>query len=361
MDFCNLKYQYQAYKQEIDSSIATILSSGVYIGGPTVDHLEDQLSTFTGVNAVTCANGTDALYLTLLASGIQPGDEVITTPFTFIATVEMITHIGAIPVFVDIDPTYFTIDHQLIEAAITPNTKAILPVSIFGQTAHMTAINSIAAQHNLIVIEDAAQSLGATFQGIQSGALSPFATTSFYPSKPLGCYGDGGAVFCENPDDVEKIKRIKNHGQSKPYTYKTPGINSRLDSIQAAVLSIKLKYYSEELAARQQVAQWYTSTLQSSSIIAPVIRPQSTSTWAQYAIRATERAHVVSLLTEAGVPTALHYAIPLHLQEAFSSLGYTEGAFPISEQVAQEIICLPMNAFLTQKEVEKITNILTNG
>lgn len=359
IDFANLQKHYQLYKEEIDTAVHAVMNKCNFIMGEEVLQLEEELARYVGVkHAITCSSGTDALQLSLMAIDIQPGDEVITTPFTFIATAEMIAHLGAIPVFVDIDEATYNIDPSKIEALITSKTKAIIPVSLYGQCADMDAINAIAEKHNLIVIEDAAQSFGATYKGKKSCALSDIGCTSFFPAKPLGCFGDGGAVFTDNDALAEKIRSLRLHGQSKRYHHRYIGIGGRLDTIQAAVLLVKLRHYECDLSMRQAVAQRYDTALSSKYAI-PFIAPECTSAYAQYSIRVQNREALQAKLKNNGIPTAVHYPMPLHLQECFGYLGYQAGDFPICERVSQEIMSLPMNPFLSDEEITYIgTNVL---
>ena len=291
------------------------------------------------------------------AMDIQPGDEIITTPFTFIATAETIAFLKAKPVFVDIEETTYNIDPLKIEAAITDKTKAIIPVSLYGQPADMDEINSIANKHNITVIEDAAQSFGATYKGKKSCNLSDIACTSFFPAKPLGCFGDGGAVFTNNDIFAEKIKSLRLHGQSKRYHHQYVGIGGRLDSLQAAVLNAKLDHYDKDVKRRQEVAQTYSKYL-NDHIPIPVIKEDRTSVWAQYSIRLDKRDLLQEKLKMAGIPTAIHYPMPLHLQECFVYLGGRKGDFPISEKISEEIMSLPMNPYLSENELKYITSKL---
>ncbi len=357
MQFCNLKAQYQKYQLEIDSAIQNVINNTAFIGGPEVSQLEKNLSKYTGSNAIACANGTDALYIAMQAAGVQPGDEVITTPFTFIATVEMIAQVGAKPVFVDICDEDFNLDVSQLEEKITDKTKAIIPVSLYGQPSDMIAINEIARKYSIIVIEDAAQSFGATYHGKKSCNLSRIATTSFFPAKPLGCYGDGGAIFAQDEELAAKIKSISNHGQSKRYHHKYIGVNSRLDAIQAAILNVKLKYYDEELIMRQQAAERYTDLL-AENVRVPNVVENRTSVWAQYTIRVENRDSLQQKLKDAGVPTAVHYPMPLHLQEAFEYLGYSRGDFPVAEKASSEVMSLPMSAFILNDEIELVSKVI---
>ena len=357
--FIDLKTQYETYKEEINKEVLGVLDSAQFIMGPHVSKLENNLATFTGAPyAYACASGTDALLIALMAIDVQPEDEIITTPFTFIATAETIALLKAKPVFVDIDETTYNIDPALIEAKITPRTKAIMPVSLYGQCADMDAINAIAHKHKLIVIEDAAQSFGAEYKGKKSCNLSTIGCTSFFPSKPLGCYGDGGALFCSDETLGLKIKSILNHGQGKRYEHKYIGINGRLDTIQAAVLNVKLKYFEDEIIKRKAIGERYSNLLKDADVITPCVMHDRTSVYAQYSIRVKDRERVMQKLNDAGVPTAVHYPIPLHLQEALSYLGYQKGDFPISERVGTEIMSLPMSPFLTTEQQDFVVNAL---
>lgn len=350
IDFANLKIAYQKHQKAFEESMQKVLKGATYIMGREIDELERELSGFTGAkHAITCSSGTDALLLALMALDIQPGDEVITTPFTFISTAETIALLGAKPVFVDIDNDSYNIDSGQIEAKISNNTKAIIPVSLFGQVSDMDEVNAIAKKYKLHVIEDAAQSFGATYKGKKSCNLSTIACTSFFPAKPLGCFGDGGAVFSENKEISEKIKSLRIHGQIKKYKHKYIGLGGRLDTIQASVLLVKLKHYEEDIRMRQQVAERYNDLLKNLLHI-PHVKKNRTSVWAQYSIRVPLRDLVKEKLKEKGIPTAVYYPCPLHLQECFEYLGYKTGDFPVSEKVSNEIISLPMNPYLTDAE-----------
>lgn len=360
IDFAKLQYQYQLYKEEIDEAISTVLNKSNYIMGEEISWLEDSLQNFTKAKfAISCSSGTDALLLAMMAMDIKPGDEIITTPFTFIATAETITLLGAIPVFVDIDEKTYNINPDLIEEKITAKTKAIMPVSLYGQSANMDKIQDIANKHNLKVIIDGAQSFGSTYNGVMDSNLGDFSTTSFFPAKPLGCFGDGGAVFTSNEEFAIKMKQLRVHGQNKRYHHKYIGMGGRLDTIQAAVLNVKLKYYEKDLKLRQEVATKYTKALKDkSNLILPYVDENATSAWAQYSIRVKNREELQAKLKEQGIPTAVHYPMPLHLQECFEYLDYKKGDFPISEIVAQEIMSLPMNPYLTDEEIVYIVGNL---
>lgn len=361
IDFANLQYQYQRYKAEIDEAIHAVLDKSNYIMGEEITELEGSLQTFTGAKyAITCSSGTDALLLAMMALDIQPGDEIITTPFTFIATSETIALLGAKPVFVDIDKHTYNIDTAQIEAKITPKTKAIIPVSLYGQPADMEAIQAIADQHGLKVIIDGAQSFGSTYQGKTDSNLGDISCTSFFPAKPLGCFGDGGAVFTNDEVLATKMKQLRIHGQNKRYHHKYIGLGGRLDTIQAAVLNVKLKYYADDLALRQTVATKYSEKLKvkSEKLVLPYVHENAASAWAQYSIRVQNREALQKQLQDQGIPTTVHYPMPLHLQECFGYLGYREGDFPIAEQVSREILSLPMNPYLTDDEMQFICAVL---
>jgi UDP-2-acetamido-2-deoxy-ribo-hexuluronate aminotransferase len=355
IDFANLQYQHNLYKEEIENALLKVARNCNFIMGNEVGELEKSLEKFTNAKyAITCSSGTDALLLSMIALDIQPGDEIITTPFTFIATAETIALMGVKPVFVDIDEKTYNIDATKIEEQITSKTKAIMPVSLYGQPADMDFIQNIATKHNLKVIIDGAQSFGATHNGVMDSTLGDISTTSFFPAKPLGCYGDGGAVFTNNDNLAKKIKMLRVHGQNKRYHHKYIGMGGRLDTMQAAVLNIKLKYYQKDLELRQKVAEKYTKLLQDKDIILPHIEKNNTSVWAQYSIRVKNRDKLQEILKENGIPTAVHYPMPLHLQECFKYLGYKQNDFSIAEKISNEIISLPMNPYLSDEEVSYI-------
>lgn len=363
IDFANLQYQHELYKDEIESAILKVARKCNFIMGEEIDELENALQIFTGAKyAITCSSGTDALLLAMMALDIKAGDEVITTPFTFIATAETIALVGATPVFVDIDEETYNIDPTKIEAALTSKTKAIIPVSLYGQPCDMDEIMTIAKKHNIKVIIDGAQSFGSTYKSKSDSNLGDISCTSFFPAKPLGCYGDGGAVFTNDEELSNKIKSLRIHGQTKRYYHKYIGMGGRLDTIQAAVLNVKLKYYEKDLALRQEVANKYSVSLSSQrepkNIILPTLTPHTTSAWAQYSIRVKNRDEMQEKLQNLGIPTAVHYPLPLHLQECFSYLGHKNGNFPISEAVANEIMSLPMNPYLSDEEIEYIIKSL---
>ncbi|MFN0316005.1 MAG: DegT/DnrJ/EryC1/StrS family aminotransferase [Burkholderiales bacterium] len=361
MDFIDLKTQYAALKSTIDARIQRVLDHGQYIMGPEVFELEERLAQYTGAkHCITCASGTDALLISLMALGIGPGDEVITTPFTFVATAEVIVLAGAKPVFVDVQPDMANIDPSLIEAAITPRTRAIMPVALYGQPADMDEINAIAARHKLPVIEDAAQSFGATYKGRKSCNLSAIGCTSFFPSKPLGCYGDGGAIFT-NDDELAKVMReIRVHGQEKRYHHTRVGIGGRMDTIQCAVVLGKLERFDWELEQRQAAAQRYRNGFANATPAIEMfeLRADRTSAYAQYTIKVQGREELEAALKAAGIPTAIHYPVPLHRQPAYAQ--WAKGSsFPVSEQLARQVISLPMHADLGAEVQERIVRALT--
>ncbi len=362
IDFANLKKQYFMYQNELEIEMDKVLNNASYIMGDAVRELEQSLEEFTGAkHAITCASGTEALILAMMALDIKPGDEIITTPFTFIATAETIALLGAKPVFVDIDETTYNIDVTKIEAAITEKTKAIMPVSLYGQPADLDAIQAIVEirlktnNQKLYTIVDGAQSFGATYKGKAEVHYCDIYTTSFFPAKPLGCFGDGGAVLTNNDELAEKMKMLRVHGQNKRYHHKYIGLGARMDTLQCAVVNVKLKHYKKDLVLRQEVAQKYTKTLQNKDLITPYQSPDTTSAWAQYSVRVKNRDELQTKLKEAGIPTAVHYPMPLHLQECFEYLGYSKGDFPIAERVSKEIMSLPMNPYVRDEEVQYIS------
>ncbi len=359
INFIDLKAQYKEYQTEIDSEVLEVFSSAQFIGGEKLNKLENSLVTYTGAkHAIGCSSGTDALILSLMALDIGAGDEVITTPFTFIATAEVIAFLGAKSVFVDIDEDTYNIDPSLIEDAITDRTKAIIPVSLYGQCADMDAINAIAAKHEIPVIEDACQSFGATYHGKKSCNLSTIGCTSFFPSKPLGAYGDGGAIFTNDEEIAQKIRMLLNHGQNERYKHKFIGMNGRLDAVQAAVLNVKLKHFDKETIAREHIGARYSDLLEDVGVITPKIAEGNVSVFAQYSIRVKDREAMIAKLGEKEIPTAVHYPVPLHLQEAFSPLGYKKGDFPVSEEVSTQIMSLPMSPYLTEAQQDFIVEAI---
>ncbi len=359
IDFANLQHQHNLYKEEIEEAILKVARDCNFIMGSQIDELERNLEKFTGSKyAISCSSGTDALLLAMMALDIQPDDEIITTPFTFFATAETIAFLKAKPVFVDIDEKTYNIDSSKIEEKITPKTKAIIPVSLYGQPADMDEINQIAKKYNLKVIVDGAQSFGSTYKGISDSNLGDISCTSFFPAKPLGCYGDGGALFTNDEKLADKIKSLRLHGQSIRYHHQYIGMGGRLDTIQAAVLNVKLKYYEKDLKLRQDVASKYTKALNAKNIETPFVKSDRTSAWAQYSIRVENRTELQTKLQNLGIPTAVHYPMPLHVQECFKYLNLKEGDFPISEKVSKEIMSLPMNPYVSDEEIEFIVENL---
>lgn len=356
MQFIDLAAQQARIKDKIDAGIQRVLAHGQYILGPEVAELEEKLAAFSGAkHCITCANGTDALQIAQMAFGIGPGDEVITPGFTYIATAETVAVLGAKPVYVDIDPKTYNLDPEKLEAAITPRTKAIIPVSLYGQCADFDAINAIAVKHGIPVIEDAAQSFGATYKGKRSCNLSTVATTSFFPSKPLGCYGDGGAIFTNDDELAVILRQIARHGQDRRYHHLRVGVNSRLDTLQAAILLPKLEIFAEELSLRQQVAERYTEKLGDAGIEVPYVASHNTSAWAQYTVRVDNRDAVQAALKEHGIPTAVHYPIPLNKQPAVKIL---MSALSIGDLYADRVMSVPFHAYLTDKDQQAVVAAL---
>jgi UDP-2-acetamido-2-deoxy-ribo-hexuluronate aminotransferase len=357
MEFIDLKTQYQRLKTEIDLGIQRVLDHAQYILGPEVAELEEKLAAYTGAKyCITVANGTDALQIAQMALGIGPGDEVITPGFTYIATAETVALLGAKPVYVDIDSRTYNLDPALLEAAITTRTKAIVPVSLYGQCADFDAINAIAAKYGIPVIEDAAQSFGAKYKGRKSCNLSTIACASFFPSKPLGCYGDGGAIFTNDDGFAKVMRQIARHGQDRRYHHIRIGLNSRMDTLQAAILLPKLAIFEEEVGLRQQVAASYDQLLNQAGInTTPYIEPYNTSVYAQYTIRVRGREVLQAKLKTNGIPTAVHYPIPLNKQPAVAD---EQACLPVGDEVAQLVMSLPMHSYLTTKEQDTIVKIL---
>lgn len=359
MQFIDLQTQYQRHKTEIDAAIARVLNHGQYLFGPEVELLESQLAEYVGAkHCIAMSSGTTALHVALMALGIGPGDEVITTPFSFFATAEVVYLVGAKPVYVDIDPSTYLLDPNLLESAITDRTKAIMPVSLYGQCADMDAINHIAKRHNIPVIEDAAQSLGATYKGKKSCGLSDIACTSFFPSKPLGGYGDSGACFTNDDELAHRMRLIMNHGQKSRYNHVAIGMNGRMDTLQAAVLLEKFAIFEKEIEARQTVANWYRAALPN-FLKPPVIASHNKSVYAQYTVQVDQRDNVQRRLSEAGIPTAVHYPVGLHQQPvAMASATHENIAYPITEQCAQRVLSLPFHPYLQEETVKQICDEL---
>lgn len=359
MEFCDLKYQYSLYKDEILKRIDEVLNKTSFINGHEVKLLEQKISVFldNDTEAIGCSSGTDALLVALMALGVKPGDEVIVPNYTFIATAEVVSLLNAVPVFCDVDPSTFLINVDMIENCITKKTVGIIPVSLFGQCADFDEIGKIADKYDLWIIEDGAQSFGASYKGRKSCALSSVATTSFFPAKPLGCYGDGGAIFSKDSMITGRIRSIINHGQSKRYIHTSIGINGRLDTLQAAVLLVKLDHFTYEIELRKKVAELYTKYL-NSLVSTPTILPYNSSVWAQYTIKHILRDEIQASLNEVGIPTSIHYPIPLNSQEAFYYLPSKDLSFPASEKVSKEVLSLPMHPFVEEKNIEKIACVI---
>lgn len=359
--FIDLAPQQDRIRPQLDAAIARVLAHGQYIMGPEVRELEERLARYVGVrHCIAVSSGTDSLLIALMALGIGPGDEVITVPYTWISTAEVISLLGATPVFVDIEADTWNMDPARLEAAITPKTKALMPVGIYGQPANMTAINAIADAHgNLPVIEDAAQSFGSTHHGSKSCNLSTIGSTSFFPTKPLGCYGDGGALFTNDDTLAPKMRQIRVHGQEQKHHHPILGLNGRLDTLQAAILLCKLDIFDEEMQHRQHVAHQYQRELsQIPGLQLPVVDKNNTSVYAQYTICVKERDALAAALKNNGIPSVSYYAVPLHLQPVFASLGHSDGDFPVAEHVAATCLSLPMNPNLDSNHIQRITQTI---
>jgi UDP-2-acetamido-2-deoxy-ribo-hexuluronate aminotransferase len=362
LPFTDLKAQYAALRPSIDARMQRVLEHGQYIMGPEVKELEDRLATFAGTrHCIGVASGTEALLIAMMALGIGRGDEVITSPFTFAATGEMIVLLGATPVFVDVEADTCNIDASLVEAAVTPRTKAIMPVSLYGQVADMEPINAISARHGLAVIEDAAQSFGARYQGRRSCGLSTWGATSFFPSKPLGCYGDGGALFTDDDAQAQAAREIRVHGQSARYTHTRIGVGGRLDTLQAAVLLAKLERFDWELQRRHELGARYAQLLAAVPQVQRLaVRPDRDCVWGQYTVLVPRRAQVQAVLQSLGVPTAVHYPRPLHRQPAYEPIA-AGARCPVSEQVADRVLSLPMSADLSHADQERVVAALAQA
>ena len=363
----DLQGQYAKIKGEMDSALQGVLAFARFVRGPEVTAFEEELASYTGSRyVVSCASGTDALQLALMALGLQPGDEVITVPFTFVSTVEVIALLGLKPVFVDVLPDTFCMDVTQVESAITPRTRAILPVHLFGQCVDMEPLMDIAQRHGIYVIEDACQAIGAQVRFSygscrMAGTMGDIGCTSFFPSKNLGCYGDGGALFTQDAVLAERLRLMANHGMRQRYHYECVGLNSRLDTLQAAVLRVKLRHLDSFTAARRAAAADYTASLADSSLLeTPAIALHSTHVFHQYTLKlkGTTRPSLVEHLAAAGIPTAVYYPVPLHLQEAYASLGYRRGDFPVSEHLSECVLSLPMHTELSQEQIQYIVRTL---
>lgn len=369
MNFIDLAAQQRRIRGEIEKRVGKVLDSGKYINGPEVNEIEEKLADFVSVKyAAGCSSGTDALLMPLMAFGIGPGDAVFTSPFTFIATAEVIQLLGATPVFVDCEEDTYNIDVNKLKQAVETvkregklKLRGIIPVDIFGQCADYDEINAFAAEQNLFVLEDAAQSFGAEYKGCKACSLCDVAATSFFPAKPFGCYGDGGMVFTNDKDMYDKLLSIRVHGQgSDKYNNVRIGINGRLDTMQAAILLAKFGIFEEEIGLRQEVVKRYADGL-SDKVKIPFVKEHNLSAWAQYSILHPERERLIAKLQEEGIPTAVYYPKPLHLQEAFTGLGYKQGDFPVSEEIAGRIFSIPMHPYLEANDQDRIIEVINKN
>ncbi|SFB85282.1 DegT/DnrJ/EryC1/StrS family aminotransferase [Massilia yuzhufengensis] len=360
MDFIDLKSQYLASRELINGRIQAVLDHGQYIMGPEVAELEDRLAAYTGArHCITVSSGTEALVIALMALGVKPGDEVITTPFSFIATAEAIVLLGATPVFADVEAGTGNLDHRLLEARITPRTRAIIPVSLYGQPADMDEINAVAEGHGLAVIEDAAQSFGATYRGRKSCNLSTIGCTSFFPSKPLGCYGDGGALFTSDDSLATAMREIRVHGQSRRYVHTRIGVGGRMDTLQCAVVLAKLDRFDWEIEQRQRAAASYHDLL-GGQLASLGCRADRSSAWAQYTVLAPQRARLQELLQAAGIPTAVHYPVPIDQQPAYAHWA-SPGGCPVAASLAHEVLSLPMGPYLDRPSAHRVAQALAGA
>ena len=366
IDFIDLKSQYQTLKTSIDDRIRQVIDHGQFIMGPEVRELEIKLEEY--INApycITVSSGTDALLIALMALGISRGDEVITTPFSFAATVEVIALLGATPVFVDIQPDTCNLDSRLLEASITGKTKAIIPVSLYGQSCDMDEINAVAERYGIIVIEDAAQSFGASYRGRKSCNLSTIACTSFFPSKPLGCYGDGGAIFTNDETLATIMRQLRVHGQERRYFHSRIGVGGRMDTLQCAIVLAKLEKFDWEVQRRQDIGNLYLQMLDDIlGITLPTPRPDRTCIWGQFTLQTDDRDMLVSRLSDAGIPTAIHYPLPLHKQPAYENICRIPGTLENADRVARRVVSLPMHPFLNldmQKQVVTAVKMAVNA
>ena len=359
MQFIDLKTQQLRIRDDLDRRIAALLDHGQYILGPEVTEMEQMLADYVGVDhCISVASGTDALLLALMALEIGPGDEVITTPFSFIATAEVIGLVGATPVFVDIDPQTYNLDPANLAAAITEKTRAIMPVGLFGLCADMDAINAIAAEHDLPVIEDAAQSFGATYRGRRSCGLSTIGCTSFFPAKPLGCYGDGGACFTNDEALATRLRELRNHGQDAPYHHPRLGINGRMDGIQAAVILSKMRIFDEEVEDRARIGARYSERLADASCITPYIPSDCQSVYAQYTLQVDDREAVREALQAAGIPTAVYYPVTLDRQPALAGRSRVSGSLEVAHGLQDRVVSLPMHPYLDEETQDRIVDVL---
>jgi dTDP-4-amino-4,6-dideoxygalactose transaminase len=356
----NLVSQYQSIRKEIDRVVKEVIESGWFIMGPNVQAFEEEMAAYCNTkHGVVCNSGTDALQMALMAIGVGPGDEVITTPFTFVATAEVIALLGAKPVYVDVEPDTYLIDSEKIETAVTQKTKAVIPVHLFGQIADMDRINAIAKKHQLIVIEDACQAVGATYQKQKACGLGDMGCLSFFPAKNLGAYGDGGMILTSDEKLAQKLRMIRDHGSDRRYHHAVLGINSRLDALQAAILRVKLKHLDDWNEARKDRASLYSELLKNAQVSIPMIKESNDHVFHQYSIRVKDRDGLQKHLGDAGIATAIHYPVPLHLQPAFLQPNLGEGSFPVAEETARRILSLPMYPELKEEAIHFITEKIT--
>lgn len=361
MDFIDLKTQYKNYKEEIDQAIHRVLDHGAYVMGPEIAQLETTLALYTGSkHCIAASSGTDTLLIALMALDIGPGDEVITVPFTWISTVEVIKLVGATPIMVDIDPDTYNINLEQVEAAITPRTKALMPVNLFGQMPDYTRINEIAEAHGIPVIEDAAQSFGATQNGIRSCGVTTIGSTSFFPAKPFGCYGDGGALFCNDDELADKMRAIRTHGGQKRHHHPYLGINGRLDTLQAAILLAKFPHFEKEVAARQRIGARYSEALKN-CCTPPVVAPGNTHVYAQYTIRVADRDALASKLKAEGIPSAIYYPKCAHEQPVYADPAYRPFPLSESEKASKQVLSLPMHPFLSEASQDKVIEVIKSA
>ena len=360
--FVDLYQQHQAIEEELVEVFRRVLRKSSFILGPEVVGFEQAFASYVGAaECIAVNNGTTALQLVLAGLGIGPGDEVITVANTFIATAEAISAVGARPVFVDVDPVSYTMDPQLVEAAITPNTKVLLPVHLYGQTADVDALLEIARRHNIHLIEDACQAHGATYKGRKAGSLGIAGCFSFYPGKNLGCLGEGGAVVTSNPELAQRMRMLRDHGSVKKYEHSLPGYNFRLEGLQGGFLSVKLRHLDSWNARRREVAKLYHELLSETSLGLPVEMGWGEHVYHLYVIQADDREALRQALNAAGIECGLHYPVPLHLQAAYADLGYEKGRFPVSEHLSSHMLSLPMHPYITDEEVKRVASVLVES
>ena len=358
----DLRAQYQSIKSEIDAAVLDVLDSGQFALGPAVSRFEGAFAEYCRTaEAVGVNSGSSALHVALLAAGVGPDHEVITVPFTFVATIAAIEYARAKPIFVDVDPVYYTMDPARLEAAITPRTKAIVPVHLFGQAADMEPILDVAQRHNLTVIEDACQAHGAEYHGRRCGSFGAIGCFSFYPAKNLGAYGEGGAVVTDNPELAARIRLLRSWGEDAQYRHSYRGFNYRMDGIQGAILGVKLRHLERWTNARRAHAAAYDESLSESGAVVPRARDGARHVYHLYVVRVPQREALRARLASAGVQTGIHYPIPLHLQTAYRDLGYTRGDFPVAERLAEEVLSLPMFPEMTHQQIETVAGIIRTG